>query len=185
MQGTPLRPTYMPMPTTRMDSGARTQHHHASGQLNLTFRHPHESLPHLEHRAQLKTDSIFLNAQTQRAKRFISLAQKQGKEFVLPDFTVKSDGFLAKLTHRGKPQPAKVKDIKPGQILIHTRTGKAIEVKQALTNRFSEQQKRTNVQGKIVKAPNGQLRLKPTQVRTGYIFQFKGVVLNAKSQGHS
>ena len=183
MQGTPVQPTYRPAirPNSGVSAQKQPRFRQPDERLTLTVRNPGESWAGLQKRAQLKTDAVFLNAQTPRSRRFNTLAQKQGNQFVLPDFTLKPSGFRAKLPYLAKQLPVKVKDVQAGQILIHQRTGKAIKVTDAITRQFNADNKRANVQGKVIKTAAGQLKLKPTHVRTGYLFQFEGVILNPKS----
>lgn len=176
MQGTPVHAGSML--ATRLSFQKQPNTSQAE-RLTLTLRQPNESLAQLKNRANLQTDAVFLRAQTPKIRRFTSLAEKHGKDLVLRDFSLKPTGLLNRFPHLAKP--VRIRDIQPGQILIHRRTGRAVKVMQVLTTQFNSANKRTNVQGKLVKNAAGQVRLKPTRVRTGYLFQFKGVVLSPKA----
>lgn len=144
--------------------------------LTITHKKPHESKSDLHARAQEAKDAPLLNAQPHRPSKIATLAQLHGPELVLKDFTLKQP----KTGNWKRHEPVKLSAIQPGQVLIHNRTGREIKVTSVLTRPQNGLEKRMSVQGEIVHPANGQTELRPTKVKAGYLFEFKGVVLNPR-----
>lgn len=143
-----------------------------------TMRKPNESVQDLKKRAQAKQDAVFHKTQTPHPKKITVLAQSKGRDIVLNDFTLKR-GHLGNWQRH---QPLKASEVKAGQTLIHKKTGREVEVTKVLTTRLSERQKRAKVQGEIVRTANGQTKFRPTQVQSGYRFEFIGIVHAPKAK---